>query len=107
MIEPKPVFHHDFLGGFLERFKRPNPRVHVRHGHDPIEIVVVIRIGVGRQVEFLAPPFGETAPEEITDGHAIRLLMSERGVQAVQLFQRTGFPVGLDRRPALLCRTSP
>ncbi len=43
----------DFLRGFADGFKRPDPRVEVRHGDDPVEIVVVVGIGVGREAEFL------------------------------------------------------
>lgn len=79
--------HHDFLGGFADRFERTDPRVHVRHRDDPIEVVVVIRVGVRRQAEFLAPTFGEAAPEKIADRHAIGFFVAQRFVQSRQFAQ--------------------
>ena len=70
-------FDHHLLGRFLERLKRPNPRVHVRDGHDEIQVVVIIRVGVGWQAEFLAPAAREAAPEKVADGHAVRLLVAQ------------------------------
>ena len=38
-----------------ERLERPDPRVHVRHRDDPVEVVIVVRVGSVGQAKFLAP----------------------------------------------------
>ena len=41
---------YDFVGRLLDRLERADPGVHVRHRGDPIQVVVVIWVGVLRQV---------------------------------------------------------
>ena len=45
--ETRPDDH--FLASFLQCLERPDPRVHVWAGDDPVQIVMVIGIGVGGQ----------------------------------------------------------
>jgi hypothetical protein len=84
----------DFTGRLAEGLEGAHPGVHVGDGDDPVEVVVVIGGGVGGEVEFAAPAFGEAAPKEIADGHAVGFGMAEGAVEAVELAQRIGLAPG-------------
>ena len=88
----KARFHHHFLRRLLDRLERAYPRIHVGHRNDPIQIVVVVRIGVGRQSELPAPALDKAAPEEIADRNAVGLFVAQGLIHAVQLAQRAVFP---------------
>ncbi len=45
----EPGFHHHFLPRFTHRLEGANPWIHVRRRDNPVEVVVVIRVGVGRR----------------------------------------------------------
>jgi hypothetical protein len=51
--------------------------IHVRHGHHPVEVVIVMHVGVGGQSFFCTPAIQEATPEEIADRDAIRLFMPD------------------------------
>ena len=109
LAQHRPVarLDHDLLGRLLEHLEGADPGVHVRHRGDPIEVVVVIRIGVRRQAEFLPPAADEAAPEEIADRHAVRLLVPEGLLQAIQLPQRVRLSASRRKRPFRSFRTCP
>ncbi len=83
------------LRRLLQRRERPDPRVHVRDRDDPIEVVVIIGIGVSGESEVRLPALGEAAPEEIADGHAIGLLVVEGPVHALEFAPRVFLARGL------------
>ena len=102
---------HHLVRRLLERLERPDPGVHVRHGDDPVEIVVVVGIGVVGQAQLRAPAADEAAPEEIADRHAVGLLVAQGLVHALELAERVFARVaaGRDRfvaRPAVRVRPS-
>jgi len=71
----------------FQRLEGANPGVHVRHRDDPIEVVMVIRTGVGGQAKFFSPALGEAAPEKIADRDPIRLFVAQGLVHAIKLAQ--------------------
>ena len=75
---------HHLVRRFFERLEGADPGVHVGHGGDPVEIVVVVGIGVVGQIQLGPPAADEAAPEEIADRHAVGLLMTERFVHPLE-----------------------
>jgi hypothetical protein len=56
---------------WYREIRTPRPdRIH------PVKVVVIVKIGLGRKLQFLPPPFNEPVPEEVADGHAVRFLVA-------------------------------
>jgi hypothetical protein len=73
----------DFRLVVAQDVERPDVRVHVRRHDAPVEIVIAVDVGVGRQTQLAAPAAQKTAPEKVADGHAVRLFVMQRLVHAV------------------------
>ena len=109
----------NFIFVVTKDFELLDVRIHIRRYNTPVEIVVAVDVGVRSQVQFAAPTAEETAPEEIADRHAVRLLVVQRLIHPIQLgdavccsFHGLFFPasrnaLGHGRDHALVVRESP
>ena len=69
---------HDLLVALLEDLKGPDVRIHIGCSRDPVEVIVLVDVGISWQTQFLAPAFDKAAPEKVADRHAVSLLVPER-----------------------------
>ena len=77
----------DLFLGLAQHLERLDVGIHIGNGHRPVEVVMLIDVGVGRQTFFLTPAIQEAPPEEIADRDAIRLFVPERLVHAFQFLE--------------------
>ena len=50
-------------------------RIHIGIHHDPVQVVMIVRIGIGRKVQFRPPALDKAAPEKLPDRDTVRLFM--------------------------------
>ena len=74
-------------------------RVHIGDGDDPIEIVVLVDVGVLRKPKVTTPASEEAAPEEIADRNSICLFVAQSLVHSLQL--RKTYRTSLHAMPSL------
>ena len=85
MIGLEARAHDDVLVALAHDLEWLDVGIHVGHGHHPIQVVVLVDVGIGCQPELGSPALQEAAPEEVAIGHTIAFLMAQRLVEPVQL----------------------